>query len=139
LLLRKTPWSRLEWKPASTACSQAKLLYGTHTRLRVEDADFSQYHIVVRGTKGNEDRVTLLPEQLKPILQEHLQHVNALTNQISRPVLMLSTSCAGAQTAPHQQGVQPAVCFAGVKAQRRFPHGTDAPPLRIDSMPSPLR
>jgi hypothetical protein len=29
----------------------------------------------VRDTKGNEDRVTLLPEQLVPILREHLRHV----------------------------------------------------------------
>lgn len=63
---------------------QAKLLYGTGMRLleclrlRVKDLDFGQNHIVVRDTKGNEDRVTLLPDQLKPILQEHLRHVNAL-------------------------------------------------------------
>jgi integron integrase len=63
---------------------QAKLLYGTGMRLleclrlRVKDLDFGQNHIVVRDTKGNEDRVTLLPEQLKPILQEHLRHVKAL-------------------------------------------------------------
>lgn len=63
---------------------QAKLLYGTGMRLleclrlRVKDLDFGQNHIVVRDTKGNEDRVTLLPERLKPILQEHLRHVNVL-------------------------------------------------------------
>jgi len=63
---------------------QAKLLYGTGMRLleclrlRVKDLDFGQNQIVVRDTKGNEDRVTLLPEQLKPILQEHLRHVKAL-------------------------------------------------------------
>lgn len=63
---------------------QAKLLYGSGMRLleclrlRVKDLDFGQNHIVVRDTKGNEDRVTLLPEQLKPILQEHLRHVKAL-------------------------------------------------------------
>ncbi len=63
---------------------QAKLLYGTGMRLleclrlRVKDLDFNQNHIVVRDTKGNEDRVTLLPDRLKPILQEHLRYVNAL-------------------------------------------------------------
>jgi integron integrase len=63
---------------------QAKLLYGTGMRLleclrlRVKDLDFGQNHIVIRDTKGNEDRVTLLPEQLKPILQEHVRHVKAL-------------------------------------------------------------
>lgn len=63
---------------------QAKLLYGTGMRLleclrlRVKDIDFGQHLIMVRDTKGNEDRVTLLPEQLKPILQEHLTHVKML-------------------------------------------------------------
>jgi integrase len=47
-------------------------------RLRVKDIDFGQYHIVVRDTKGNEDRVTLLPQQLTGMLQEHLGHVKAL-------------------------------------------------------------
>ena len=31
------------------------------------------------NTTGNEDRVTLLPEQLVPILHEHLRHVKTLT------------------------------------------------------------
>ncbi|MBX2997609.1 MAG: integron integrase [Caldilineaceae bacterium] len=63
---------------------QAKLLYGTGMRLleclrlRVKDVDFGQHLIVVRDTKGNEDRVTLLPEQLESILQEHLTHVKSL-------------------------------------------------------------
>ncbi|HBY93641.1 MAG TPA: integron integrase [Chloroflexi bacterium] len=63
---------------------QAKLLYGSGMRLleclrlRVKDIDFGQHQIVVRDTKGNEDRVTLLPEQLQPILQEHLRHVKVL-------------------------------------------------------------
>ena len=60
---------------------QAKLLYGAGLRrleclrLRVKDVDFGQHPILVRDTKGNEDRVTLLPEQLVPILREHLRHV----------------------------------------------------------------
>jgi integron integrase len=63
---------------------QAKLLYGTGMRLleclrlRIKDIDFGQHLIVVRDTKGNEDRVTLLPEQLELILQEHLTHVKTL-------------------------------------------------------------
>ena len=60
---------------------QAKLLYGTGMRLleclrlRVKDVDFKKHQIAVRDTKGNEDRVTMLPLQLTPILQEHLRHV----------------------------------------------------------------
>jgi site-specific recombinase XerD len=46
--------------------------------LRVKDIDFGQHLIVVRDTKGNEERVKLLPQQLEPILQEHLTHVKAL-------------------------------------------------------------
>ena len=63
---------------------QAKLLYGTGMRLleclrlRVKDLNFGQNYIVVRDTKGDEDRVTLLPKQLKPILQEHLHYVKGL-------------------------------------------------------------
>jgi integrase len=50
---------------------QAKVLYSTGMRLleclrlRVKDIDFDQYLIVVGDTTGNEDRVTLLPEQLE--------------------------------------------------------------------------
>lgn len=64
---------------------QAKLLYGTGMRLleclrlRVKDLDFERYQIVVRDTKGNEDRVTMLPWQLMPILQDHLGYVKQLT------------------------------------------------------------
>ena len=63
---------------------QANLLYGTGMRLleclrlRVKDIDFEQHQIVVRDTKGNEDRVTLLPAQLESSLQEHLRHVKTI-------------------------------------------------------------
>lgn len=63
---------------------QAKLLYGAGLRLleclrlRVKDIDFGQHHILVRDTKGNEDRVTLLPEQLVPILHDHLRRVKTI-------------------------------------------------------------
>ena len=70
--------------PDPTFQLQAKLLYGAGLRLleclrlRVKDIDFGQHHILVRDTKGNEDRVTLLPEQLVPILHEHLRRVKAI-------------------------------------------------------------
>jgi integrase len=56
----------------------ARLLYGTGlrvmegVRLRVKDVDFAAGHIVVRDGKGFQDRVTLLPESLRPALQEQL-------------------------------------------------------------------
>lgn len=57
------------------------LLYGTGMRLmeclqlRVQDIDFTRNEIWVRGGKGDRDRVTMLPESLKPELREHLRHV----------------------------------------------------------------
>jgi integrase len=60
----------LEQSEEPTFRPQARLLYGTGIRLleclrlRMKDIDFGQHHIVVRDTKGNEDRVTLLPQQL---------------------------------------------------------------------------
>ena len=46
----------------------SKLLYGSGLRLlealrlRVQDLDFERRAIIVRDTKGNEDRVTMLPD-----------------------------------------------------------------------------
>jgi integron integrase len=58
-----------------------QLLYGSGLRLneclglRVKDLDFSYHQIVVRDTKGKEDRVTMLPDQLHEPLQTHLIRV----------------------------------------------------------------
>lgn len=62
----------------------ASLLYGSGLRLmeciqlRVKDVDFDRNQIVVRGGKGEKDRVTLLPQSLKPALERHLRRVRAL-------------------------------------------------------------
>lgn len=56
----------------------AELLYGTGMRLneglrlRVKDVDFGQQQIIVRDTKGNQDRVTVLPRRIVERLQAHL-------------------------------------------------------------------
>lgn len=56
----------------------AKLLYGSGIRLmeclrlRVKDVDFDRHQLMSRDTKGNEDRVTLLPQRMAPQLCEHL-------------------------------------------------------------------
>ena len=61
-----------------------KVLYGSGVRLneglslRIKDLDFAQRQIVVRDTKGNEDRVTILPGSLITPLQQHLQTVRRL-------------------------------------------------------------
>jgi len=55
-----------------------RLLYGTGMRLmellrlRVKDVDFSRRQIMVRGGKGDRDRVTVLPDSLRAELQAHL-------------------------------------------------------------------
>jgi len=65
----------------------ARLLYGTGMRLmeclrlRVKDVDFELNHIVVRDGKGFKDRVTVLPERVKPLLLEHLKRVRVLHEQ----------------------------------------------------------
>jgi integron integrase len=61
-----------------------QLLYGSGLRLneglslRVKDLDFAQYQIVVRDAKGNQSRVTMLPNQLVEPLTAHLQNINQL-------------------------------------------------------------
>jgi integron integrase len=57
----------------------AGLLYGSGlrlmeaVRLRVKDIDFAYARIVVRDGKGAKDRVTMLPLNLAPALQRHLE------------------------------------------------------------------
>lgn len=62
----------------------ASLLYGSGLRvreclsLRVKDIEFAQHQIIVRGGKGDKDRVTLLPQSVVPALQAQLQVAQAL-------------------------------------------------------------
>lgn len=64
-----------------------KLLYGTGLRsneglsLRVKDIDFAQNQITVRDTKGNESRVTMLPESIAEEIKIYLQSVKILHQQ----------------------------------------------------------
>ena len=63
---------------------QASLLYGSGLRLleccrlRVKDLDLERGQIQVRRGKGAKDRVTLLPQALRPILAQHLERVREL-------------------------------------------------------------
>lgn len=65
----------------------AKILYGCGlrlmecVRLRIKDVDFDQGQIIVRDGKGMKDRTTMLPEQLKPFLEEQLKRVRILHEQ----------------------------------------------------------
>lgn len=61
-----------------------KLMYGSglrvmeRIRLRVKDIDFEMSQIMVRDGKGKKDRITVLPEDIKPALKEHLVYVKRL-------------------------------------------------------------
>ncbi len=62
----------------------ASLMYGAGLRLmeclrlRVQDVDLPSNQIVVRDGKGFKDRVTMLPEAVKPPLQSHLAAVKKI-------------------------------------------------------------
>ncbi len=47
-------------------------------RLRVKDLDFGQSLIFVRGSKGDKDRATILPQTVKSILEKHLEGTKKL-------------------------------------------------------------
>ena len=49
--------------------------------LRVKDVDFAQNQLIIRDTKGKEDRVTPLPQPIQAPLTEHLQTVQRLHRQ----------------------------------------------------------
>jgi integron integrase len=65
----------------------AKVLYGTGMRLmevirlRVQDIDFDRNEILVRSGKGAKDRITMLPDAIKPALQQHLVPRRDLFNE----------------------------------------------------------
>jgi integrase len=56
----------------------AKLLYGSGIRLmeclrlRVKDFDFDRQQLIARDTKGNEDRATMLPQSIAPLVRNNL-------------------------------------------------------------------
>src|SRR3972149_8599995 len=62
----------------------AKLLYGSGLRLmecirlRVQDVDFGQNLIFIRGGKGGKDRTTMLPQNLRVELQAQINAVKSL-------------------------------------------------------------
>jgi len=62
----------------------ASLLYGAGLRLmdalrlRVKDIDFERNELTIREGKGDKDRVTMLPQSIKPQLEEHLRRVRVI-------------------------------------------------------------
>ena len=53
-------------------------MYGVGLRLRVQDIDFACNEITVRDSKGGKDRIMLLSESLKRLLQQHLRRVKTV-------------------------------------------------------------
>ena len=61
-----------------------KLLYGSGLRimecmrLRIKDIDFENHQLAIREGKGENDRMTILPDSLIPTLKMHLETVRAI-------------------------------------------------------------
>ena len=70
-----------------THALMAKLLYGAGLRLmecirlRVQDVDFGNCRLFVRGGKGGKDRTTILPEDIHQELRVHMDRVVELHRQ----------------------------------------------------------
>ena len=64
-----------------------QLLYGSGlrlmelARLRVKDIDFSASLVLIRNSKGDKDRTTMLPEAVTASLRSHLEKVKAIHEQ----------------------------------------------------------
>ncbi len=70
-----------------THALMAKILYGSGLRLmeclrlRIQDVDFGQNYLEIRGTKGGKDRISLLPQELSDELYHHIERVKLLHQQ----------------------------------------------------------
>ena len=90
VVLSKAEVQRLLAALEGTYQLMGRLLYGTGLRLlellrlRIKDVDFERNQIVVRGGKGDKDRVTMLPQSLKAELERHL----------ARGAVALAVGCA---------------------------------------------
>jgi len=68
-----------------------QILYGSGLqaieclRLRVKDLDFDMKEIMVRDGKGKKDRVTILPDEIRDPLREHLIYIKQVhENDLSK-------------------------------------------------------
>jgi len=84
VVMTKEEVERILGFTAGTKAIMAKLLYGGGLRLmeclrlRIKDIDFDMNQVIVRSGKGDKDRVTMLPEALKPLLKDHLKKVKTM-------------------------------------------------------------
>jgi integron integrase len=94
----KTVLDRIDGR---TKWLMASLLYGAGmrllecVRLRVKDIDFQRNQIIVRGGKGNKDRVTILPQNIRGYLKTHMRKVRLLYER-DRRLGTVSTTLPGA-------------------------------------------
>ncbi len=83
-VLTQQETARLLEQMTGTNALMVKLMYGSGMRLmecirlRIQDIDFGQGKIFVRGGKGGKDRVTLLPSNIQEKLQHHIGRVKQL-------------------------------------------------------------
>ena len=86
-VLTKTEVKEVLVNLQGTNALMAKLLYGSGLRLmeclrlRIQDVDFGQNHLEIRGAKGGKDRIALLPQELKTELLSHIERVKLLHQQ----------------------------------------------------------
>ena len=74
-------------KMEGTHALMAKLVYGSGmrlmecVRLRIQDVDFGQNNIYIRGGKGGKDRTTILPHNICEELKQHIYKIKDLHRQ----------------------------------------------------------
>lgn len=90
VVLSREETSRLLAAMSGTPALMARLLYGAGlrlmecVRLRVKDLDFDRGQVLLRAAKGDKDRVSILPETLRPPLKAHLESIHALWEEDRR-------------------------------------------------------
>jgi len=83
-VLSKEEVNRLFAALAGTTRLMAELMYGSGLRLlellrlRIHHLDLERGRLQIYAGKGNKDRVTVLPESLKPALEQHVQRLKLL-------------------------------------------------------------
>jgi integron integrase len=84
VVLTRDEVKRLMHKLSGVNLLIVSLLYGAGLRLkeclqlRIKDIDFSYNQIVVRGAKGDKDRITILPQNIKEQLRKHSSQVKRI-------------------------------------------------------------
>ena len=137
LVLSKAEVERLLAVMTGTHQLIATLLFGTGMRLleclrlRVKDVDLALNQIVVRDGKGWKDRVTMLPQRIKPILEAGsavaagARDSQRRSERGTRPSLFARS--AEPKTSYRQSAMGVAVCFSSADSIERSAHGRNWP------------